>query len=211
MNGFLEWAERYCRLFGLSTEADLDAITALDRVFELAGFTIRELEEATDWLSLHSPSLRHWEHRVAIRDCILQRRAKQSQQLSDQAERQGAICPRCSNTGFVIVPDPRSVSDGVWDGVSTLGRRYTAAVTCSCSLGERKHQSTTTELAGREKPPTIQRLVDYEQLNPDWTEQVRRKHREDVAASYADRLAARAESTHSASAIERVLKKLVRE
>jgi hypothetical protein len=212
VEGFVDWADDYCRVFGLGSDAEMRSVLALERVFELAGFTAAELKAATEWLSVHSPKLPLTDHRVAIRDCVLQLRAKRNQQLIDQAERSGQTCSLCGGSGFVTVPHLRSLTDGVWDGGGTFGRRYTQAVSCTCGIGERKRESTTTELKDGRKPPTILGLSNYERTNPHWADQLRIKAAEDIAAARADQMAAAADKVARVGPdVEKVLRKLVRE
>lgn len=71
----------------------------------------------------------------------------------------------CQGTGFVVVPHPKSITNGNWDG------RATQAVHCNCGL-----KST----------PGYPTLAGYESLYPDWPLMVRQASRERAKAAGID-------------------------
>lgn len=188
MEGFTTWAEEYCRIFGLQSEADRAMVQAWGPVFQAAGYATAELNEATQWLARNAPPLRRIDHRSAIQSRIhaarLERRRAESE--AEEARARDSTCELCGGSGRVIVPQI-----GLYEATGKTG-----TVTCRCPLGQRKEASDIASLQakGLEIPRNrIGTLEQYEGRNPGWFSQMRRREEMMKARSFADRLAEHAD------------------
>ena len=140
-----------------------------------AHWTEEELHEATTWLAANNPPRYKGEHLASITARIRERRAVECRR-HDAGDDRGT-CATCSGSGLVSVPDPRSIVNGEWRPIRTAASRSsytTAAVLCHCPIGrivgsrrQEKYQTMT--------------IARYEEINPNWRDQLRARQREQQA------------------------------
>jgi hypothetical protein len=82
MQGFTEWARRHCTVFGLLDAKQVAMVASWQPTFDLLGWTAAELHEATTWLAANAPPRFPSEHLPALRQRVLDVRARRD--LDDQ-------------------------------------------------------------------------------------------------------------------------------
>ncbi len=102
-------------------------------------------------------------------------------------------CSICRSCGWVTVPHLKTVRGGKWLG------KHTQAVTCRCPLG--------LWIASRRQPHEQSTLVVYEMANPDWMDQIDRRHEETKEDHALDIAEGRAKPSPYHELIERSTKK----
>lgn len=190
-----EWAVYHCECFAIVGEAELNGILTWARTFARAGVSVADLVAATDWMILNVAPQWRREHLAHIQQCIqrfkILRLAEKTRIQIPTSHR----CEGCDGTGFISVPHPKDIADGVWGG------KYDCVVACPCHTGDskvsgfakwreerRKQNGYSGEILG------LRTLIDYEREFPNWREMAFRKrdHVREMAmrekeAAYADK------------------------
>lgn len=174
---FSDWAERHGNTFGINqTRQDFAMLTAWQRVFEIAGYTLAELDAATDAMALAPPRTR-WDHLDSIHANVrLQRRrrlADAEQKRRDEYGESVGQCVLCFDCGTLSVPHPRHIENGRWDFCTFV------SVVCFCWRGRQITQLQTDRFNSaqadrKDKPgdrPALT-LQQYERVNPAWKAQM---------------------------------------
>lgn len=176
-----EWSAYHASSFGVPAgiePRDLATWTATlmgyCEVWGEAGYSPDELTAATKQLINSAVPLRvPAEHRSAVYTVVMSKRAVAARQVLAAGEIDRGVCITCFNTGYVSVPHLQGVKNGRWEWSEGYRRRVSCAVLCKCERGRRmKFQN------GHKDTVTLER---YEDLNPQWEEQVdldRRERRE---------------------------------
>ena len=172
MDGFSEWARRHCTVFGLLDPRQVGMVASWQALFDAAGYTAAELNEATSWLATHAPPEFPSQHLGAVQQRVRSQRATEIKRREDDPDH--GSCPLCAGGGLVVVPDVRGVVGGRWVGIKGGSRGATFpthAALCKCSRG--RFLNCTN---GRGE-----RLIDlatYEAVNPSWPAQMARRDKE---------------------------------
>lgn len=168
------WVIRHCTAFAIG-DHQMAMFAEWQSAFLVASYTIEELNEATTWLITHPPE-NLWHHLRAIQSRIFDRRKAQAVHNDRATERPGAEPHEtCGGTGWVFVPHLKHVKDGQW-----FPPWATFCVTCHCARGER-----IAGTHGDDKPKAMS-LFMYEGRNPNWREQIRTRHLQQLAMNRAE-------------------------
>lgn len=164
MSSYADWTEHHATMFALQGENDPAMLYAWTKAFAARGYTPDELFEATEHLATAAgkvPMTRP-QHLDSISSRVRERRLYQLRHEDEQSQgHEWGTHVTCSGTGWVIVPHPRLMRDGIW-----RDPYYTATVVCNCPLGNRRRNSH----AKREHQQLT--LEAYEQTYPQWISQV---------------------------------------
>lgn len=172
-----DWAERHSTIFGLASDSDVAMLGEWTRLFASAGFTPREMMEASDNLALHDAPKYRSDH---LRE--LPARARAARQARQPARTEAPSCGDCNlcgGVGRVIVPNRTLLAKGL------MG---TEAVLCRCPLGL-WFRNQLLDL----KPPTLE---VYEMEQPDWR---------DIEKRHAEVRQREASANYNASKLDRTL------
>src|ERR1043166_8865921 len=162
---YRDWAAKYCAAFGLDRDSDKAMVQTWQKIFEDLGYSVPELEKALTAIARNPPKFRS-EHLSAINqaiNCERQRLVYESMEVEaaiDEFEQ----CKQCSSAGWVFVPHPRFLKDGEWIYGPGGRSKPLCTVTCGCQVGQR--------LAGIPRTKKAMSLESYEELNPEWREQI---------------------------------------
>ncbi len=171
-------------------------------LFDTAGFSYADRDEATAYLSAHPEALgaektrfagKMVAHLDAIQRRVRDRKAVQHVRQDEERREEEGVCVLCGNAGMITVPHPKGVVNGEWvqqkvarGGAST----YTIGVTCPCPAGRWRYDQQTAYLSERhararkEGPaPRPWSLDAYQKFNPKWREHMRQQLAEQLAAS----------------------------
>lgn len=162
---FDDWAGKHAIIFGMLKPEERQMINLWRPIFASCGYTLAELQYATDVIARDPPKYRG-EHLERIHTVI---GAFRKRKADDEASAMAAIdeyevCKNCRSTGWVFVPHPRYIVNWEWVMYPGTASKPVAAVTCSCDLGVRI--STT-----HQRKRSIG-LEQYEERNPDWKKQM---------------------------------------
>src|SRR5574341_500040 len=180
MTGYAEWVKRHAATFCLTADAELKALLSWEPVFDAAGYSVVELNEATIELGKshvlvsykYTPKMER--HLAAIHSVIREARAVVYRRSTEDYEETHGTCSLCNSSGFVAVPHIRSVVGSEWLPMKVargMATYYEQVVLCSCALGRWKGGRYT---ADEPKPMTMEY---YESKNPYWREQMNARRR----------------------------------
>jgi hypothetical protein len=127
-----KWVAHHSTLFDLRGVSDMDLIALWQEL--LAGYTLAEMIEASNWLALNESAAYRTRHADLLGQRIRSVRAdsfRRRRALQD-AECEAICCEICRDDGLVTVPHLRAVVDGEWQRPF-----YTMAVGCVCQRGRR--------------------------------------------------------------------------
>lgn len=194
------WITRHATTFGMN-DAELDMLDAWREPFELRGYTVAELLEATTWLAANDPPQWRSEHLARLRKRIEASRFARyrAEQAEIAADDERDLCRECRGAGLVVVPHLNFVRDGRW-----IPPWYTYAVACNCRRGLRIYEQCRAAAAENDKRRAIVSIGDYEMVNPRWREQVEQK-RQAQAADVRAESAAKAGDTAFGSLVRKIL------
>ncbi|GIW81473.1 MAG: hypothetical protein KatS3mg105_3280 [Gemmatales bacterium] len=152
-------------IFGLTFAEDTAMFAAWEAVFEANGYSLEELEAATNEIARSStPPRTRAEHLAEINRIIRQRRRNQGVVNEDLSAKEVFwTCPDCDSCGWVTVPHPKAYVDGVWQPPF-----WSAAVTCHCLRGIQRLESYRGGDSGIQVPMS---LTAYEARFPNWREE----------------------------------------
>lgn len=169
------WVKRHAVMFALTSPNYGEMFAEWRIAFEYAGYSARELDDATTWLAANDAPRWPVDHLNAIRrrvGDVRRQEARSNAELSATATE----CQVCRGCGWVRVPHPKDMLDGVWM------TNYLAAVVCDkCERGRRVQASFPTD--GRRQMS----LTEYEQKVPHWFDVLRVKRKEAEAMETARR------------------------
>lgn len=184
---YYAWADYHAAAFGLSSELVARMFAAWRDVFQVAGYRVDELHEATRHIAAYCPPRFLSDHLPAIRTRISERRLQEARE-NMVATSVDESCNICHDTGWALVPMLSAVVDGQWTCLSGMSLPI-SAVTCRCLRGSRLHQVwRSAGDAAKFKPMA---LVDYEAKVPHWFDLLTRREK-----------LSRAESAARAAAVE---------
>lgn len=176
---YARWAQQYASAFFSDPKGEgLAAVMAWRTAFFANDYSIAELMSALSHLTINLPGAgdarkgktirtRKEDHLEAIVKHIQQLRFSQNPTRSPFSENNGlGTCVSCSGSGLIAVPHIEHVRDGRW-----VAPWYTFAVCCSCAMGNwrREHSCRTASDGSILRLGTI---MQYENANPDWREQM---------------------------------------
>jgi hypothetical protein len=132
---FRAWAIQHARAFGMTDPDDVAMLNSWQEVFLASGYTEAELRAATAAMIAGDAPWRR-EHHLNL----IQRHIRQSRDAARDAaradrrrhDRWAEACPHCGDSGWLVVPHPERMIDGVW-----TDPYWTAAVACECPRGAR--------------------------------------------------------------------------
>lgn len=168
------WAKHHAAIFALSEKFVAETMSQWFHLFAAAGYTARELLEASEWLTTHNPPQKTWDHLGAVQARIRSVRAVDYRRQVDSHDNDRGTCSLCSGTGRVVVPHLAGVEGDKWVSVKVArsgSSYYTQAVFCCCALGN-WYDSRNSD----DKRPM--RLEAYEVRNPNWRQQMKARDRE---------------------------------
>jgi hypothetical protein len=194
MTGFSQWANDYCRTFGITAPAEKETVQGWERLFELQFYDVNDLRGALGIMAVDQGFLTALATRYAGKMVMhfdaLSRRLRELRAIRDadarrEHEQDYDTCTLCGNSGWVEVPHPADVRLGQWfprGYTASESTYYTAVVYCRCWNGqrvERKYADPGTTEPVRGKPtirssriPATLTLERYEAKNPHWPEQM---------------------------------------
>jgi hypothetical protein len=175
IQGYVEWAERYATLFGFDRDTDVRMLAAWEQVFDVGRVSAGELEAATQAVAQKAPRFRS-DHLLALQGAIRDARLAnwRAEREREEAMVEEMRCVLCGWTGWVVVPHPGCIEDGVWMPHRGDGY-YTAAVLCVCTRGRKILDgllAAAEEQRGKRKVLMPMRLTDYERRCPHWQAQM---------------------------------------
>ncbi len=190
---FEAWARAYAIVFGLSPD-ELAVVFGWEDFFIASGFVAEDLDEATRVLSQDPGAMvrRAGEakflgkcpiHLAAIQSFMRDRRAVSYEREVETYEDRYGACPHCGGSGRVVVPLLAGVRDGEWVPLRVArgsATWYTAAVACSCRLGEWLNQRLADSSGKKQRQP-LMTLGSYESKNPRWRIQMAARIRAQTA------------------------------
>jgi hypothetical protein len=183
ITGYQEWAVSYATLFGLDRESDLRMVQAWEAAFESNRASAAELRAAAETVARAPPRWRS-DHLIALQAAIREGRLSAWRQQREQEEAmvEEMRCVLCAWTGWVIVPHPEHIQAGRW--VPHRGDYYTAAVLCICSRGTRILDGILAASEADRKKARVRvpmRLDAVERICPSWQEELKARHRQEMA------------------------------
>ena len=148
--------------------------------FDGRGVNEHEADSASRWLMANDPPMMAKHHLAALLARIRQQRNEVGSRPAGAHE--FGACAVCGESGMVMVPHPRAISDGEW-----LRPWYSLAAWCNCGLGRFKQdQFLATDKCKamaygesgeprRYPPPSLE---EYQQRYPHWRKMVEVHSRE---------------------------------
>lgn len=192
---WLDWSKYHCTVFRWTGEEDFKMLETWRPAFEAKSCTHAELRAASLELVQREPKWRT-EHLNALLTHIASARMRHMQARRAIEEQQvSSTCKLCRHTGIVSVPHLRRVEDNEW-----VWPFYLCGVACRCHIGVQVATDHASKCArwhslpeakrGKNPPPRMMGLDEYEMRNPDWERQVmaraEQRETEQVARSAAE-------------------------
>lgn len=179
---FNGWVDRHAPIFMMNSDADLRTFAAWFNLFVSCGYTLADLNAATDAMALAPPPDK-WGQLEAIH-----RYARRAATGRRQVEKQNATAPSvdcllCRGTGYAMIPHPNYI-----DANDPLGFTALSRALCWCERG-RWTESDETRKAG-DKPICIT-LRELETKVPNWR---------DLMGAYEDFMSARVQASAAIAA-----------
>lgn len=165
MNWYQQWALDHIKALGIGGSG-IDTVMAWEAAFTLL-FTPEELRAATHYL-IGRPEVKSFanEQRSHIINAIETARAARRQSAAKKIESES--CPRCSGSGWAIVPHPGYADNGQrfyylrTPAEDPSGLTRTMAVCCVCDRGIR------TRADSEQAKRTAMTLWDYQTTYSNW-------------------------------------------
>jgi hypothetical protein len=88
MQGFNDWAERHCTVFGLLDERQMAMVASWEKIFDGCGWRAEELHAATTWLASHRPPRFPSEHLPALQTRLREQRETVDIEARSAAQRE---------------------------------------------------------------------------------------------------------------------------
>lgn len=164
---YAAWVQHHSELFVMTSEADIALFARWKPL--LIGYDLADCIEASNWIACNAAARYRSQHCDLIHDRVrIARQARFRAYLNDQAGRGEPDCEWCHGSGWLSVPHPRYVLDGVWQ---RYGRSWpTLVVPCNCVRGRARTQvvlEIRTQTEGRVSGMTLE---EYEMRVPHWAE-----------------------------------------
>lgn len=182
------WAVHASRVFLMTSDAELLALSEWARLYADAGFTPTELIAATDHVALNDPP----RFRADLRNALAGRVRNERKRITTATRQpEPAGCPTCDSSGRVVVPNRVLMA---------AGKQGTEAVYCRCRLGMWYREQAREYLRERQRPGEPTTIEMYEQDVPEW---------EEVFAGWKKRDEAERVADYNASRLDRTLGQIV--
>lgn len=142
-----QWVEFHADLFAMSSTTDAKLFRSWKG---LLGYnSLEDMKAASISLAVNPERARadRAAHFGYLRELL-----KEKKRVDASRKKAAVGCEHCDKTGFLSVPNLKTIIDGVWTG------RYTCAVACGCGLGWEFSRDG------------MMRLSEYEQKVPNWRE-----------------------------------------
>jgi len=157
LDEFKAWARDHATAFGMSDPNDAAMLLSWYEPFAFAGFIVADLRAATATMVAKSaPQFRSDHLRLIQSNAVISARNRAIKAIEVKDEFGTWSCKHCSGSGWVTVPHPNSLAEGL------MVRGLFLAVTCKCGKG-------MATAASEKKPMSFER---YERWNPDWLNQL---------------------------------------
>lgn len=216
---FTDWAMKHCQTFGLLDEREVAMVLSWrEPLCEIGGYTLTELFDATAQMAARTAPKFRSDHLRMIQERIMNVRlaiaAKESQERLEDASREDrGVCAACFSSGFMFVPHPAAILNGVW-----IRPWYEMAVLCRCALGRHISMNEVTadsramaeadeKRKPRPKARARQTIEAYERINPLWEGQMQERAKQHAALHKATEQARHADTQRGplSDVIKRVL------
>ena len=169
-----DWVKYHSGLFHWTTSADVETLAAWRESFEMRGYTLAELREAS---RVHAESGKATNWRRDQMEFVLQHVANaryetlRARRLAEDQTNAKPVCGSCGGSGYILVPMVQYVVDGRW-----IHPYCDTHVACVCYRGQRQLDDNMAMIAacdqskkkGIVKPPRLWTLAEYEEKVPDW-------------------------------------------
>jgi len=167
---YCEWSTRYAAMFGMTRDTERAMFTEWYNVFRAAGYTLAELNAATQVIGMDPPKYRDG-HLRALHDAIRNARVDKMRNHQREAVDDRGACTTCRGSGLVCgLPHPRHIGPEHPGGFGA-----TCAVYCHCALGVWKvnqWENQTPEYKAKCKRTAT--MAEYMHEVPDWRGMVER-------------------------------------
>lgn len=178
---YCEWSTRYAAMFGMTRDTERAMFVEWFNVFTTAGYTLAELNAATQVIGMDPPRFRDGHLRAlhdAIRNARVDRVRNQQREVSDER----GTCTTCRGVGMVCgMPHPDHIGPEHPGGYGA-----TCVVYCHCPLGTWKvDQWESRPMEFKDKHKRTATMAEYTARVPDWRGMMERMRRYDQSCQRA--------------------------